>query len=164
MSLGLPALPRVGHNIDWCIMSKVTITVQFLYYKYECQNVTEYRSTLSGVGGWNNNVDSTLFVATWIWMWPLRDFQLGASAKVRLKPNFMFSGAGDTFASHYLWFLLEICQIYIKEIIETEITKQFIVSHSICTVQLNINSSTKQSGHNIPDLQCNEWCLSKSRQ
>jgi hypothetical protein len=30
-------------------------------------------STLSGVGGWSNNIDSKLFVATCIWMWPLSE-------------------------------------------------------------------------------------------
>jgi hypothetical protein len=36
----------------WQLMSKVTITVQILYHKYESQNTTEYQSMLSGVGGW----------------------------------------------------------------------------------------------------------------
>jgi hypothetical protein len=48
------------------VMSKVTIVVQLLYHKCESQNTTQYWSTLS-----SNNVDSTLFVATWIWTWPL---------------------------------------------------------------------------------------------
>jgi hypothetical protein len=66
--------------------SKVTITVQILYHKYESQNTTEYRLTLSGVSGWvkikqcrfnvicgNMNMAPKLWVHIKI-LWHLTDF------------------------------------------------------------------------------------------